>query len=296
MDIAIRRLRDDDVAAAQLTAYHSLRNAGLSYGWETPELDDVVRERGCRRMRHVLRHDPEGAFVADRDGEIVGVSLATRRGPLWFLSLLAVATDVQSQGVGRRLLDAACATLDGVGMLCASSDPKALRRYRRAGFDLIPAYVAEGTLDHALLPAITGGSNGVRVASYEDDRDFVEEIAVLRRGAAYGPDLDFFAELGNPLFVTDTPRGRGYAVAASHGVAMLGATTPEAAAALLWTALAEATKPIDILWISRDQQWAIDVALDARLSLKPGGSVCVREGEPHRLGPMSPYLPSGLWG
>jgi predicted N-acetyltransferase YhbS len=292
VDIAIRSLRDDDVAAAQLTAYHSLRNAGIAYGWETPELDDAVRERGWRRMRHVLRHDPDGAYVADRDGEIVGVSLATRRGPLWFLSLLAVATDVQSQGVGRRLLDAACATLDGVGMLCASSDPKALRRYRRAGFDLVPAYVAEGMVDRALLPT----TDGVRAASYDDDRDFVEGIAVSQRGAPYGPDLDFFAELGTPLFVTDTPRGRGYVVAAPHGAAMLGATTPQAAAALLWTALAEATKPVEILWISRDQQWAVDVALDARLSLKPGGSVCVREREPHRLGPMSPYLPSGLWG
>jgi predicted N-acetyltransferase YhbS len=295
VDIVIRSMRDDDVAAAQLTAYHSLRNVGLAYGWETPELDDAVRERGHRRMRHALRHDPGGAFVADRDGEIVGVSLATRRGPLWFLSLLAVATDVQSQGVGRRLLDAACATLDGVGMLCASSDPKALRRYRRAGFDLIPAYEAEGVVDRALLPS-TGGSNGVRAASYDHDRDFVEEIAVLQRGAPYGPDLDFFAEGGNSLFVADTSRGRGFVVTAPHGASMLGATTPEAAAALLWTAIAEATKPIDVLWISREQQWAIDVALDARLSVKPGGSLCVQQREPHRLGPMAPYLPSGLWG
>jgi predicted N-acetyltransferase YhbS len=180
VDIEIRSLRDDDVAAAQLTAYHSLRNAGIAYGWETPELDDAVRERGQRRMRHALRHDPGGAFVADRDGEIVGVSLATRRGPLWFLSLLAVATDVQSQGVGRRLLEAACATFDGVGMLCASSDPKALRRYRRAGFDLVPAYVAEGAVDRALLPP----PGAVRAASYDDDREFVEEIAVLQRQPA----------------------------------------------------------------------------------------------------------------
>jgi predicted N-acetyltransferase YhbS len=292
VDIEIRSLRDDDVAAAQLTAYHSLRNAGIAYGWETPELDDAVRERGQRRMRHALRHDPGGAFVADRDGEIVGVSLATRRGPLWFLSLLAVATDVQSQGVGRRLLEAACATLDGVGMLCASSDPKALRRYRRAGFDLVPAYVAEGAVDRALLPP----PGAVRAASYDDDREFVEEIAVLQRGAPYGPDLDFYAAAGNPLFVTDTSRGRGFVVAAPHGASVLGATTAEAASALLWTAIAEATKPVDVLWISREQQWAIDVALDARLSVKPGGSVCVQQREPHRLGPMSPYLPSGLWG
>lgn len=292
MDIEIRDLRDDDVAAAQLTAYHSLRNAGLAYGWETPELDDAVRERGQRRIRHAAQHDPEGAFVADRGGQIVGVSLATRRGPLWFLSLLAVATEVQSQGVGRRLLDASLATFDKVGMLCASSDPKALRRYRRAGFDLVPAYVAEGTVDRSLLPT----SKGVREGSYDDDRDFVESIASAQRGAPHGPDLDYFAQLGNRLFVTDSARGRGYVVTGPYGVSVLGATTPEAAAAVLWTALAEATKPVELLWLSRDQQWAIDVALDARLAVRPGGSRCVREQDPHRLGPMSPYLPSGLWG
>lgn len=292
MDIEIRSLRDDDVAAAQLTAYHSLRNAGLAYGWETPELDDDVRARGQRRIRHAAQHDSEGAFVADRGGEIVGVSLATRRGPLWFLSLLAVATDVQSQGVGRRLLDASLSTFDKVGMLCASSDPKALRRYRRAGFDLVPAYVAEGVVDRSLLPS----SNGVREGSFDDDRDFVEAVASEQRGAPHGPDLDYFAQMGNRLFVIDTTRGRGYVVTGPYGVSVLGATMPDAAAAVLWTALAEATKPVELLWLSRDQQWAIDVALDARLSVKPGGSRCVRERDPHRLGPMSPYLPSGLWG
>jgi GNAT superfamily N-acetyltransferase len=292
VDIEIRSLRDEDVAAAQLTAYHSLRNAGLVYGWQSPALDDAVRERGQRRVRHAARHDPSGAFVADRGGEIVGVSLATRRGPLWFLSLLAVASDVQSRGVGRRLLDASLTTFDNVGMLCASSDPKALRRYRRAGFDLVPAYAAEGVVDRSLLPS----SDGVREGSLEDERDFVEAVATAQRGAPHGPDLGYFARAGDRLFVTESRRGRGYVVTKPAGVSVLGATTADAAAALLWTALAEAPGPVEVSWISHDQQWAIDVALDARLSIKPGGSRCVRANGSHRLGPMSPYLPSGVWG
>jgi predicted N-acetyltransferase YhbS len=289
-DVDIRPLRTDDVVAAQATAYNALREAGKHYGWEMPELDDESRERGRRRILHALTHDPDGSFVADRDGEIVGVSLATRRGPLWFLSLLAVSTSVQSQGVGRRLLDAAMKTLDGMGALCASSDPKALRRYRRAGFDLIPAYEATGPIDRSLIPAV----DGVRPGSYDDDREFVEDVAMLQRGAPHGPDLGYFQALGNPLFVCDTSAGRGYVCCAPHGVSVLGATSPEVAARLMWTAIAESTKPLDLMWISRDQQWAIDVALDARLSLRPGGSRCVR---PHpAMGPMSPYLPSGLWG
>jgi hypothetical protein len=177
-----------------------------------------------------------------------------------------------------------------MGALCASSDPKALRRYRRAGFDLIPAYQATGTVDRSLIPAVSD----VRLGSYDGDREFVEDIARLQRGALHGPDLSYFELLGHALFVADSPAGRGYVVAAPHGVSVLGATSPEIAAQLLWTAIAEATKPLELMWISHDQQWAIDVALDARLSVRPGGSRCVRPRP--KMGPMSPYLPSGLWG
>ena len=289
-DFDVRPLRIYDVAAAQAAAYNALRDAGKNYGWEMPELDDESRQRGQRRISHALTHDPEGSFVADRDGEIVGVALATRRGPLWFLSLLAVSTSVQSQGIGRRLLDASMRTLDGMGALCASSDPKALRRYRRAGFDLIPAYQATGTIDRSVIPI----ADGVRPGSYDDDRDFVEDIALFQRGAPHGPDLEYFQTLGNTLFVADTSAGRGYVVCVPHGVAVLGATSPEVAARLMWTAIAEATKPLELMWISHDQQWAVDVALDARLSLRLGGSRCVRSHP--GMGPMSPYLPSGVWG
>src|SRR5665213_2616385 len=110
VDIDVRPLAADDIPAAQETAYNALRDAGKRYGWEMPELDDDVRARGLGRLRHGLKHDPAGSWVADRAGDIVGIGVATRRGPLWFLSLLAVATSVQSQGIGRRLLDATMLT------------------------------------------------------------------------------------------------------------------------------------------------------------------------------------------
>jgi predicted N-acetyltransferase YhbS len=288
IDADVRPMRDVDVPVAQEVAYNSLRDAGRSFGWEMPELDDDARQRGMRRISHALEHDPEGAFVADLDGRIVGVGLATRREHLWFLSLLAVATDTQSQGIGRRLLEATMGRLHGSGALCASSDPKALRRYRRAGFDLIPAYDATGPLDRALIPS----ADGVRLGSYDTDRDFVERIARLQRGAPHGPDVDYFAAEGWRLFVIDTAAGQGYVVCRDFGPAVLGASSPLAAARLLWTALAEATKPIEISWMSHDQQWALDVALDARLRLRPGGSRCVQGA----VGAMSPYIPSGAWG
>ncbi|MEO6712722.1 MAG: GNAT family N-acetyltransferase [Mycobacteriales bacterium] len=287
--VEIRPLEADDAGPAWQMAYTSLRLAGRSYGWEMPELTDDIRERGRRRVLHCLTHDLDGAFVAERDGAIVGVSLATRRDSLWFLSLLAVDTEIQAQGVGGQLLDASLRTLGTAGTICASDDPKALRRYRRAGFDLLPGFEAKGALDRSLLPAVRDVVEG----SYADDRDMIEEVAWLQRDAPHGPDLDFFADSGRALFVTNSARGRGYVVCADAGPAVLAATTAPAAEALLWTALAETTADeLDVLWLRHDQQWALDVLLDARLSLRPSGSFCVRGA----VGPMSPYIPSGALG
>lgn len=287
-DVLIRPLRSDDIGETQDVAFSSLRDAGRRYGWEMPEPTEESRARGRRRIAHALEHDPDGAFVAERDGHIAGVALATRRGPLWFLSLLAVDTALQAAGVGKRLLETSMQTLDQAGALCASSDPKALRRYRRAGFTLIPSYVAEGTPDRRALPALPE----VREGSWTNDRDLVEDVARIQRGATHGPDLDFFAVLDRRLLVEDSPAGRGYAVCGEAGVFVLAATACDVAQRLLWASLAQTIKPVEVDWISHDQQWAVDVALDARLALRPLGSRCVQGP----CGPMSPYLPSGLWG
>lgn len=282
-------MRESDVDAAHEVSYESLREAGTRYGWHMPEQDDASRERGHQRIRQCLEHDPDGAFVADRAGEVVGVALATRRGPLWFLSLLAVQTASQAQGIGRELLSASMRTLDGVGLICASDDPKALRRYRRAGFDLSPCFEATGSLRRAGAPAV----HGVREAAYDEARELVEGVAREQRGAGHGPELDLYARRGHRLFVADGPAGRGYCVARDTGPVVLGATTAEAATALLWTALLEAREEeVEVGWLTDAQQWALDVALGAGLKLRPTGTLC-RRGCP---GPLSPFIPSGAFG
>jgi hypothetical protein len=76
-------------------------------------------------------------------------------------------------------------------------------------------------------------------------------------------------------------------------VGSLGATSPALAQRLLWATLGRAEKPeVTLDWLTADQQWAIDVALAARLSLGAGPSSCRRA----TLGPMTPYLPGGAYG
>ena len=44
-------------------------------------------------------------------------------------------------------------------------------------------------------------------------------------------------------------------------------------------------------WITSAQQWAVDVAVAARLELQPSGAICLR-GD---IGPFRPYLPGGAY-
>jgi hypothetical protein len=46
-----------------------------------------------------------------------------------------------------------------------------------------------------------------------------------------------------------------------------------------------------VRWITGGQDWALEVARAARLSLKPDGPICTRG----RLGPLWPFLPSGAY-
>jgi predicted N-acetyltransferase YhbS len=288
----VRPLRPDDVVAAEALAWAALDGAGRRYGFDMGERDAGRVAFAQSRMRHILATDPDGCRVAERDGEVVGVALALRRGPLWFLSLLTVREDHQGTGVGRHLLDAALATARGsaAGMICASPDPKALRRYGRAGFAIHPGIEALGIPDRTELPE----GLGVRDGDWERDRELVEALVTARRGAAYGVDLDWFRDQDMRLLVRDGgPGDRAAALMKGPRLGMLTGDTVEAAGRVLWAFLAESPDRVQIPYLHGGAQWAIGVALRARLSLTLADAVCTRGS---LAVPPSPYVPSGMFG
>jgi hypothetical protein len=210
---------------------------------------------------------------------------------MWFLSLLAVDTSRQAQGIGAQLLHASLLTSqDATGTwLLATTDPKALRRYALSGFRLHAGLAARGPVDRSLLPAGTG----VRDGDPQTDRHLVEDVVTGLRGAPYGPDVDAILGYGCSLLVAEDGRDRGFCWYNARGIYTLGADTEQLAQRLLWEALGRMPAgEITVDWLTADQQWAIDVALAARLSLRPGGVSCRRS----LLGPMTPYLPGGAYG
>ncbi len=110
------------------------------------------------------------------------------------------------------------------------------------------------------------------------------------RGAGYGRDVAQFLESGSRLLVFEDRA----AVCVREGyVQLVVARDEEAAALALWAALVSAPPGMTalVLFMTAAQQWAIRVALDARLPLSPDGPVCVKG----TLGPLAPFLPSGAY-
>ena len=288
--VLVRPLRADEATEAHLLSSRAFDEVDRAAGVVPAEHSDGWLERGRFRVAHLQRTDPDGAWAAEQDGVLVGAALASVRERLWFLSLLAVEPGLQGVGTGRLLLEAALGTAQGAaaGWILSSEDPRALRRYARAGFALEPGYAATGPLDRALLPAV----RDVRDGSWQADGERVEAVARGVRGAGFGPDLGAFEATGCRLLVTDTARGTGFAVLSPAGLRPLGATTPAAAQDLLWAALGEAEGEPAVEFLTARQGWAVDVVVQAGLPLRPAASSC------HRglLGPFTPYLPSGRYG
>jgi GNAT superfamily N-acetyltransferase len=274
----IRALAARDIPAATLVGA-----AAFDLGLDDP----AVADRWRRRIAHPLESDPEGAFVAERYGRVIGVAETITRERLWCLSLLAVEPEAQATGAGRALLERALAygTETDAGLIPCSNDPRALRLYARAGFSLLPTFEAAGALDRRSLPR---PDPEIREGGWDD----LEELAAISRhvrGAPHTRELGFALSSGARLLrLAD----RGFAVAApGHGVWLLAAYDEPAAAALLWSALALAgeTARAPVNWITAEQQWAVEVVLRAGLRLAPSRALCVR-GDP---GPLHPFLPSG---
>lgn len=242
------------------------------------EDDELWRPAYQAMVRQAVALDPGGSFIAEVDGHPAGVAISSIREGLWVLNLLAVKPGLQSRGVGKALLDAAVAygAHTPLGMILSSDDPRAMRRYFRAGLSITAMLYAEGMLDRGLLPV----TPRVRDGDVARDWDLLANVARSQRGAAYDPG-DFPAALGDlPLFVLDDGAHRGFSARGLDGVDWVVATDEAAATELLWAAIAAWDQPRRMALGSfrPGQDWAVRVALDLGFSLDFGGC-CFTRGQ-----------------
>ena len=273
-------MREDDVMAVAELVIAAGRDLDRRLGLpeHDPPPEDVLRTR----YGHPVRQDPEGAWVAEDEQGLAACALAFRREDVWILSELAVRPDLQSAGLGGRILERCHQYAAGAkGRLIATSqDPRALRAYARLGLDAHPCLMARGKPQRVRAPT------GIREGSAADI-PFTAAVDRHVRGAAHGPDIQVLLDLGVSLLVSE----RGYALADERALRLLAAYDEAAARDLLNAALAR-TNEIMVSWITARQQWAVEVCVAARLELSTASGALFSGGD---LGPFHPYLPSGAY-
>ena len=63
-----------------------------------------------------LRRNPNTCFVAEEDGEIIGVIMSGHDGRRGFIHHTAVKVEYRGQGIGKKLVDSALKALEGEGI------------------------------------------------------------------------------------------------------------------------------------------------------------------------------------
>src|SRR3954468_10405069 len=107
----IRRMTEDDVTAVHDLSVATFEDLSRRFHEAPgPRPDPLMAHK---RYRHLVRTDPDGAWVAEDERGIGGCALALRREGVWGLSLLIVRPDLQSAGVGGELLRRANDYADG---------------------------------------------------------------------------------------------------------------------------------------------------------------------------------------
>lgn len=238
------------------------------------------------RTEQFLVTDPGGSWVAEDDAGVVGFATSFRREQVWCLATFAVRPGRQGTGTGARLLAAAQAYGAGCprGMLAASDDPRAARRYHAAGFALHPQMTLTGTVDRAGLPAASAAGPAVREGG-ADDQEWMDDLDRAHRGGPHGPDHARLRAAGRLLVTADRT---GYAYTGPATLALLAARDDDAARALLVACLAGAEGRYEIDHVTSANAWAVGTGLAARLDLGTSGYLGQRG-----MAPPAPYLHHG---
>jgi predicted N-acetyltransferase YhbS len=118
-DVLIREMTLDDLPGAD-----NLRHLA---GWNQTTAD----------WRRLLSLEPQGCFVAGRQGRIIGSVTTTTHGPsLAWIGMMLVHPDERGRGIGAALLRSAISRLERAGVRCVKLDATPLGQplYEKCGF------------------------------------------------------------------------------------------------------------------------------------------------------------------
>jgi ribosomal protein S18 acetylase RimI-like enzyme len=225
---AYRQMTDADIAVTAYVRKNALEALAAS---ENRTMD--WRPGLAGHFAHLIRHDPQGSWVAEIDGLVVGYAQSFVRGDIWFLSQLFVQPEVHGSGIGHELLRRTQqygrdrgATIFSV---VSSRSPSAQPLYMRAGmFAIAAGYRMTGPVAPLLkLPHPNGARK--RMVDCEGWQDRLSEMDIEVFGADRRVDHEYYLatlEDGEALALVRDGRFAGYAYVGREGIGPLAAHEP----------------------------------------------------------------------
>ena len=166
-----------------------------------------------------LAHDPKGCFVAEHEGQAIGMIVATPYDTCGFLGELIVVPEHRGHGLGRQLMEHAIGYLQskGIKSIYLDGDTPAVPLYERLGFRVICKSL------RFLGRIASAPDDSVRPMTHTD----LDKFLKLDR-TAFGADRSFFIKrrlqtFPNLCHVIDDAGLLGYVMGQpGHGVVTVG--------------------------------------------------------------------------
>ena len=156
----------------------------IAFGTWSRQLRREWTELPPRTRTNILTlraHDPQGCFVADEQGRVVGFIFSRTWGSIGWFGTFAVLPQVQGRGIGKQLIAASLAYLRRdsarvIGLETMAESPNNLGLYLRQGFQAVPPTFSLSKV----LAASQIASSGPASWSSADPKTRVRWLADLR--------------------------------------------------------------------------------------------------------------------
>jgi ribosomal protein S18 acetylase RimI-like enzyme len=209
MTTTIRLMTAEDVDAVR-------RVEAAAFGAWLEQVRGREEELPWRTRSHVLalrEKDPDGCFVAERDGRLVGLIFSRTWGSVGWFGTFAVTPELQEHGIGKRLIAASLDYLCQepgrvIGLETMPASPDNLGLYLKRGFQVRFLTLQLGkTLDRSIrdqveLPRLSQTDPETRDRWLADLREATDRI---RPGLDYSKEVISTSRhrLGDTLFLTE---------------------------------------------------------------------------------------------
>jgi GNAT superfamily N-acetyltransferase len=240
MAIIYRPAREDDFAIADRLTVASINDLT-----ERHAFGPMASPGPHRFQTFSLKDDPDGLWVAEELGQMLGFAFSWMCGDLWFLAQLFIAPDRQNQGIGHELISRTMDQARNRGAKTKALITFAFNRasqslYMRHGiFPTLPVYFFGGARDTLRLPAGRLRNTSLSAsAAHLRDLDAIDAAVLGVSRAKHHRYLLADATTKGLLFYADNGACIGYAYVVDGHVGPLAVSKQEAVGPALASALA----------------------------------------------------------